>query len=93
MYCFLPALFDSSRKLSVNSSKSSLLGFAHLVQHVRIGVLGSDFQMPADMVLGQFSHVLGRTPCQVHANAAGDQHLLDAGRLAGVCASSAISGP
>ena len=56
--------------------------FFHLVQHAGVGVFGGDFQMAADVVLGQFAHVDRIAAGQVHADAGGDQHFAHAGELA-----------
>ena len=61
---------------------------SHFEQHVGIDMLGSDFQMTADVMLRQLANVLRRLPGQVHANTAGDQDFLNAGYLAGLLASA-----
>ena len=85
MYCFLPAFFDSrvedarrtprSRRCSACASSSSTSGSV---------CSGATFRCPPTWCCGQFPHVLRRAAGQVHADAAGDQHLLDARRLAGL---------
>lgn len=34
-------------------------GLAHLVKHIGIDVLGSDFEVPPNVMLGQLANILG----------------------------------
>ena len=34
-------------------------GLAHLVKHIGIDVLGGDFEVPSDVMLGQLADILG----------------------------------
>src|SRR5262249_46359234 len=55
----------------------------HHVEHAGVSVLWGDFEMGADVVRRQFAHVFRRELAQVHADAAGDEHLANARLRAG----------
>ena len=54
---------------------------------------GATFRWPPTWCVGQLAHVFGRQLGQVHADAAGDEHLADAGLRRGLCCISSTSGP
>ncbi len=81
-YCFLPAAFDCFWNCAGELFEIVVARFFHHVQHAGVGVFGGDFQMAADVVLGEFAHVDRVAAGQVHADAGGDQHFFDAGQLA-----------
>ena len=58
------------------------IGLLHQPQDVRVGVLGRHLQVPADVVLGQLGQVFRRFLGEVHPDAGGHQHRVDAGHLA-----------
>ena len=63
---------------------NALAGVLHPLQDVRVGVLGGHLERAADVVGRQLAHVRGRKLGQVHADAAGDEHLADSRFRAGL---------
>ena len=84
-YCFgLPACSEALLELARRScSKLSLAGFFIRSEDGRVGVLGGDLELAADVVGRQLAQVFRRQLGQVHADAAGDQNLADARLAAG----------
>ena len=74
-YCFLPACVARLLERVVELREIVGVRLLHQREHCRVGVLGRDLQVPADVVRGQLAHVLGTTAGQVHANARGDAAL------------------
>ena len=82
-YCFLPAAFDWLVELPRRIFRSRRwTGFFHQVQHAGVGVLGGDFEMAADVMVGQLAHVVGIATGEVHADARGDEDFFDAREFA-----------
>jgi hypothetical protein len=52
-------------------------------EHIGIDMLGRHLEMAADVVPGEFAHVVGAAAGEIHADAAGDEHPFDARRFAG----------
>ena len=84
MYCFLPARLLYLVEVLGELLEVVIGGLAHFVEHIGIDMLGRNFQKSAHMVLDKLLHVFRRTTCEIHADAARDEHLLNAFNLSGV---------
>ncbi len=81
-YCSLPAGFRILIEQLLEAVVGADAWLHHHGQRALAHVLGGDLEIAADVVLGEFAHVLGRFDGEVVAHPRGDQHLLYARQLA-----------